>query len=331
MVYAHITKEQRFKIQSWRELSMSQSEMADRLGKNKSAISRELGLNSFADGHYEAQHADKLQRQRRRAGKRTTKKLIKDKKLLRAVIRKLKLKDSPEQIAGRRKYLKKDYVVHETLYSYIYTEAPELKIYLRQKKGRYRRRHGTQSRENKREQAKKRRIDERPMVVELRTEIGHWEGDTIRGKEKTTGIATHVERVSGFGLGDKLDHVTALNLKQKTVQSFARVPREKKKTETLDNGIEFSEYELMEKETGIAIYFAYPYHSWERGSNENFNGLLRQFFPKGSSFATVTQKDVDRAIRNLNHRPRKRLGYLTPYEVFVKGLLPSKVALHFGK
>jgi IS30 family transposase len=182
-------------------------------------------------------------------------------------------------------------VVHETLYSYIYDCKPEWKIYLRQKKGRYRRRHGTKARENKREEAKKRRIDERPAVVELRKEIGHWEGDTIRGKEKTT-------------------------------TSFARIPREKKKTETLDNGIEFLEYELLEKETGIQIYFAYPYHSWERGSNENFNGLLRQYFPKGSAFATVTQKDAALAIRELNHRPRKRLNYLTPYEVFVKGMVP---------
>lgn len=135
-------------------------------------------------------------------------------------------------------------------------------------------------------------------------------------------IATHVERVSGYAIADKLDHATAENLKQKTVRSFARIAEEKKKTETLDNGVEFSEYELMERETGMEIFFAYPYHSWERGTNENFNGLLRQYFPKGSNFATVTQKDVNKAVRELNHRPRKRLNYLTPYEVFVKGMTP---------
>ena len=106
------------------------------------------------------------------------------------------------------------------------------------------------------------------------------------------------------------------------MQSFARIPEDKKKTETFDNGTEFSEYELMERETGIKIFFAYPYHSWERGTNENFNGLLRQYFPKGTPFATITQKDVNRAVRELNHRPRKRLNYLTPYEVFVKGMKP---------
>ena len=131
-------------------------------------------------------------------------------------------------------------------------------------------------------------------------------------------------------MADFLSHVTAENLKQKTVQSFARIPTEKKKTETLDNGTEFSEYEMMEKETRMRIYFAYPYHSWERGTNENWNGLLREFFPKGSPFATVTQRDVDQAVKNLNHRPRKRLGYLTPYEVFVRNLRPDPVAIRIG-
>jgi IS30 family transposase len=322
MGYTHITKEQRYKIQAWLELLMSQDEIAARLSKDKGSVSREIGRNQNAAGKYTAGLADKKSKKRRKDGKKKSRKLIKDKKLRRAIFTQLKKKKSPEQIGGKRKREGKAYVVHETVYSYIYDYQPNWKQYLRQKKGNYRRRHGTKTREYAREQAKKRRIDERPAIVELRTEIGHWEGDTIRGKEKITAIATHVERVSGYAIADKLSHTTAENLKQKTVRSFARIPREKKKTETLDNGVEFSEYELMEQETGMTIYFAYPYHSWERGSNENFNGLLRQYFPKGSNFATVTQKDVDRAVRELNHRPRKRLNYLTPYEVFVKGMVP---------
>jgi IS30 family transposase len=301
---------------------MTQDEIAARLSKDEGSVSREINRNKNASGKYTAGLADKASRKRRKDGKRQSRKLIKDKKLRRAVFAQLKKKKSPEQIGGKRKRDGKAYVVHETLYSYIYDYAPGWKQYLRQKKGKYRRRHGTKDREYTREQAKKRRIDERPAIVELRTEIGHWEGDTIRGKEKITAIATHVERVSGYAIADKLDHATAENLKQKTVRSFARIPTEKKKTETLDNGVEFSEYELMERETGMEIFFAYPYHSWERGSNENFNGLLRQYFPKGTPFATITQKDVSRAVRELNHRPRKRLNYLTPYEVFVKGMVP---------
>lgn len=322
MGYTHITKEQRYKIQSWMEIGLSQIEIAERLGKDKSSLSREIRRNKMASGRYTAGLADKTSRKRRKDGKRQSRKLIKDKKLKRAVLSQLRKKKSPEQIGGKRKRDGKTYVVHETVYSYIYDYAPNWKQYLRQNKGKYRRRHGTKDREYTREQAKKRRVDERPAIVELRTEIGHWEGDTIRGKEKTTAIATHVERVSGYAIADKLDHVTAENLKQKTVRSFARIPTKKKKTETLDNGVEFSEYELMERETGMEIFFAYPYHSWERGTNENFNGLLRQYFPKGTPFATITQKDVNKAVRELNHRPRKRLNYLTPYEVFVKGMVP---------
>lgn len=322
MAYQHITTDQRHKIQSYLEIGMNRKDIAACLGKDKSAISRELKNNSYPDGRYVAEHADKLCRLRRKNGKRQTRKLVRDKKLRRAVLRLLKKKKSPEQIAGRRERLKKDYVVHQTIYSYIYKERPDLGKYLRRKRNRYRRRHGTKEREKTREEAKKRRIDSRPAIVGLRTEMGHWEGDTIRGKEKTTAIATHVERVSGYAIADKLDHATAELLKEKTIKSFKRIPKERKKTETLDNGIEFTEYELMEKGTGMAVYFAYPYHSWERGTNENFNGLLREYFPKGTPFAKITQTDVNRAIRELNHRPRKRLNYLTPYEVFVKGMKP---------
>lgn len=322
MAYQHITTDQRHKIQSYLEIGMDQKEIAACLGKSESAVSREIKNNSYPDGRYNARHADKLFRQRRKDGKRQTRKLVTDRKLRRAVLRLLKKKKSPEQIAGRRERLKKPYVVHQTIYNYIYKERPEFGKYLRRKRNHYRRRQGTAERENAREEAKKRRIDQRPATVELRKEIGHWEGDTIRGKEKITAIATHVERVSGYAIADKLDHATAENLKQKTVNSFKQIPEEKKKTETLDNGIEFSAYELMEKGTGMTVYFAHPYHSWERGTNENFNGLLREYFPKGTPFATITQTDVNRAVRELNHRPRKRLNYLTPYEVFIKGMKP---------
>jgi len=322
MAYQHITTDQRHKIQSYLEISLSQKEIAAYLGKSESAISREIKNNSYPDGRYNARHADKLFRQRRKHGKRQMKKLLQNKQLRRVVLRLLQKKKSPEQIVGRRKRFKKAYVATQTIYSYIYDERPDLGKYLRRKRNKYRKRHGTKEREKLREEAKKRRIDSRPAIIETRTEIGHWEGDTIRGKEKTTAITTHVERVSGYAIADKLDRATAELLKEKTIKSFQRIPKNKKKTETFDNGVEFSEYELMEKNTGMTAYFAYPYHSWERGTNENFNGLLREYFPKGTAFATITQTDVNRAVRELNHRPRKRLNYLTPYEVFVKGMRP---------
>jgi IS30 family transposase len=323
MAYTQITKEQQYTIQSWQELGMSQTEMAKRLGKNRSSISREVGRNSYENGMYLAVHADKLRRTRRKAGKRMTKKLRRDPALWRAILRRLKQKDSPEQVAGKRKRNDKRYVVHETIYQYLYTERPELVCLLRQQKGKYRRRWGTKAREKAREQAKKTWITERPDSINDRSAIGHWEGDTIRGKEKTTAIGTHVERFSGYGLADKLDHATAEQMREKTIARFLTIPQEQRLSETDDNGTEFAEHELTGKALGMTIYFALPYHSWERGTNENWNGLLRQFFPKGSSFATVTQEDVDRAVRNLNHRPRKRLNYLDTVKFWVRETLFS--------
>jgi IS30 family transposase len=208
-------------------------------------------------------------------------------------------------------------VVHETVYSYIYDYAPNWKQYLRQKKGKYRRRHGTKDRENRREEEKKRRIDERPAIVELRTEIGHWEGDTIIDRTKKQRMLTHVERMSGFGTADKVPRVTAEAVHAIARDRFKKIPKNKRLTLTRDNGPEFGNCDfLFEEQTNMKVYRARPYHSWERGSNENWNGLLRQFFPKRTDFATVKQADIDQAVRLLNDRPRKRLGYLTPREVF---------------
>lgn len=321
MPFNHVTKEQRFKIQSWIEIGMRPAEIAHRLGKHRSTIGRELHHRNL-HGHYNALHAHKLKQVRRKEGRRRTKKLVKNQQLRRAVLRRLREQDSPEQIAGKRKRNRLAYVVHETLYQYLYTERPDLISLLRQKKGKYRRRHGTRLREKQREHDKKTWITERPEHINNRTVMGHWEGDTVRGKGCSGSIATHVERVSGYGLGAKLENLTAREMHVKTVEQFKKIPKDKRRSETDDNGVEFSDFEFTERELNMKIYFALPYHSWERGTNENFNGLLRQFFPKGTSFAMVTQQDVDQAIYKLNHRPRKRLNYLSPHEVFVQGKKP---------
>ena len=136
------------------------------------------------------------------------------------------------------------------------------------------------------------------------------------GGERTKRILTHVERVSGYLIADILQKVSADIVAEKTIESFKKIPKQKRKSVTYDNGTEFSSHEIIERETKAIIYFANPYHSWERGTNENTNGLLRQFFPKRSSFANITQEDVDQAAKLLNHRPRKRHCYLTPKEMF---------------
>jgi len=162
----------------------------------------------------------------------------------------------------------------------------------------------------------KRRVNSRPQVIEKRKRIGDWEGDTVLGKEKTERILTHVERKSGVLLGDKISNIKAAIVRAVTVRRFLTLPLCKRHTVTYDNGIEFAEFEFIERDARIKVFFAFPYHSWERGTNENTNGLLRQFFPKGTAFRTITQENVDHVVSLINNRPRKRHDYRTPLEVF---------------
>lgn len=317
MSHQQLTLKQRYGLETLLKAGYVQKDIAFRLNVSPSTISRELSRNRV--GEYEAQRAHSRARRRRKVAKRKTKKIFIDKTIRNYVEEKLNLYWSPEQIAGRSRKESGIIICHETIYQFIYDECPDWKKYLRQKKGKYRRCHGTKKREKEREEAKKKRIDTRPEETEKRSRIGDWEGDTIVGGEKTTGILTHVERKSGYLLGDLFKRKSAELIKEKTVKSFEKISTDKKYTVTYDNGTEFSEHELIERETKMQIYFAYPYHSWERGTNENTNGLLRQFFPKKSMFATLEQKDVDEKVELINNRPRKRLDYLTPYEVFVEG------------
>jgi len=315
MSHEHLNLKQRIRLEVWAETDMTQKEMADQFGIPPSTVCREYRRAGGRKG-YDAHRAHASAQRRRKDGKRKSKKLLTDQILFSYVDEKIRLCWSPEQIAGRMEQEIGIRVCHETIYTFIYEERPEWKPYLRQKKGRYRRRWGTKEREKKREEAKKQRIDTRPDVVEVRERLGDWEGDTIVGGERTTGILTHVERKSGYLLADLLKRKTAESVWKKTTNHFSGLPVH---TITYDNGSEFSLHELIGRDTGADIYFAFPYHSWERGTNENTNGLLRQFFPKRMMFGMLRQKDVDHAVDLINHRPRKRLNYLTPHEVFVEG------------
>jgi len=239
------------------------------------------------------------------------------------VLKRIRNDWSPDQISGRLKEDKDNgknldimNIGKDSIYKYIYQKRPDLKKYLRCKKGKYRRKYGSKIREKQREEGKKRRIDQREKIVEEKGRIGDWEGDTIVGKEKNIHILTHVDRKSGYLMADKLERATAEITSQKTIQRFKRIPRNKKQTITYDNGSTFADHELTERITKMKIYFAYPYHSWERGCNENANGLLRKYFPKKSYFKNITQKEIDRVVCLINHRPRKRFNYKTPFEVF---------------
>jgi len=232
---------------------------------------------------------------------------------LRRVMKELKDHKSPEQIAGIL-----GTVSASTIYRYIKERAPHLKQYLRSKKGKYRRRRGTKIRTHTREQAKKCRIDERPAIVERRGRLGDWEGDTVMGRDKRVRIVTFVDRRSGYLVAYILPKTRAELLTTLALQRFQHIPRAKRKTFTLDNGSEFSDWERLEKKSGATVYFAYPYHFWERGTNENTNGLLRQYFPRSLDFNLITTRELAHVVRKLNDRPRKRLGWRCPRQVFLK-------------
>jgi IS30 family transposase len=181
---------------------------------------------------------------------------------------------------------------------------------LRSSKGRYRRKHGTKARETAREQAKKRRIDERPSILERRGRIGDFEGDTVLGSDKRVRIVSLVDRKSGYPIAFLLPYMNARLLTELALKKLRRLPRSKRKTVTFDNGTEFSDWERLEERSGMTIYFAYPYHAWERGTNENTNSLLRQYFPKIYDFNLITERDLQQVVE------RKRLKFETPHRVF---------------
>ncbi len=328
-MYKQFNKETRKELATLLRAGITSKKCARQLGMNKSSITREVARYKDDDGVYRGGSAHSKYLEKRKESKKSYRKIQNDPVLEQHIRKRLRKRDSPDEIAGRIR-LKNNYqsVSCETIYQWIFNEAQELKKYLRRisHKGKYRRKRGTKIREKAREEAKIKRIDQRPLEVETRERIGDYEGDTIVGKDRTKRILSNVDRKSGYGMLDKLDVVTAESVQQKIQEQFKRVPKNKKYTYTYDNGTEIGKEDTdLEKKIGMDVYRAYPYHSWERGANENYNGLVRDFFPKGTDFATISEKDVKRVERNLNHRPRKRLGYLTPHEVFVLGMEPGAV------
>lgn len=310
MAHTHIGPEDRAVIARLLKARYSFRAIAEVIGKEHSSVSRHVAEYGGRDA-YDAREVRRRKRMKRIDAMRSIRVLKGP--LLARVIRLLKEHQSPEQIAGVL-----GTVNGSTIYRYLNERAPHLKQFLRQKKGRYRRRRGTAIREKAREQAKKRRIDERPKVVERRGRLGDWEGDTMQGRDKRVRIVTFVDRKSGYLIAFLLPKMRAELLTSLTLGHFRHIPRSKRITFTLDNGPEFSDWERLEKKSGATVYFAYPYHFWERGSNENTNGLLRQYFPRSLDFNLITPEELAHAVRRLNNRPRKRLVFKTPRWVFLK-------------
>lgn len=321
MSHIQFTRDSRVELAILLNARKNITECAKILGMHRVSVSNEIKSNKDEDGIYRGVHAHIRAKERRKKAKEKYRKL-KDIYLRKYIVKKIKSRWSPEQIAGRLKKIHgKTIICHETIYHFIYNERKDLIKYLRHQKNKYRRKRGTYVRNALNVSLKTRRIEERPKVVDDKLRIGDWENDTVLGKEKVKRILTSVERKSGYGKALKLDTVTAEIVHKKEIELFKKIPRDKRHTMTRDNGSEFGDYDRdLEKKTKMKVYRATPYHSWERGGNENWNGLLRQYFPKGMYFANITQVEIDRAVRALNNRPRKRHNYLTPREIF-KGVV----------
>jgi IS30 family transposase len=210
-------------------------------------------------------------------------------------------------------------ISHETIYRWIYQDATEggmLYQYLRYKRKKRRRqmRYGS----GRRFIFGRVSISKRPAIVDTRERYGDWEGNTVEGKKSTGYMATHVERKSRFLIAAKLCDKKAETLTLQSTKAFWRIPKKMRKTLTVDNGEEFARFKELEEKTGLTVYFADPYSSWQRGTNENTKSLLRYYFPKGTDFNEVTKEKLALAVKRLNHRPRKCLNYQTPHEVFWK-------------
>ena len=230
----------------------------------------------------------------------------------------LRLHLSPQQVAGRLALEGLSAPCCETIYQYILrdqAQGGDLVGYLRCQKAR-RKRYG--SGRQRRGQLKDRVcIDQRPAIVEARTRLGDWEGDTVIGRGHSGVLVSLVDRMSRYTLARELPNREAEPVSAAIIEML-RPHKKKCHTITFDNGKEFADHVFFGGCLGADIYFAHPYHSWERGTNENTNGLLRQFFPKKMSFLNLSGIDVDEAVYRLNHRPRKCLGYRTPHEVFYR-------------
>ena len=312
MAYQHVTRDQRVLIEHGLRSGKRKAAIAREIGVHRSTLTREPKRNTATGLSYQVDIAHYHARHRRTHANGGRRKILRGSPLEMFLMEKLRERWSPDEIAKRWNAERKTpHVCPQTIYTWI-GDHPEFRRYLLL--GRKRRR---KQKYTKVVIPNKRMIDTRPLHIEARKTLGHWEGDTIVSKCRRQSIATFAERKSGFLIAGKMENRTAEMMnKVSTAQFRKHCPKHLRRTCTNDNGPEFALHEKTEKNLSMNMFFAFPYHSWERGTNENTNRLLRAFFPKTMSFDELTQEDVDRVVNLLNHRPRKRLGYRTPHEVF---------------
>jgi len=322
--YRRLVKEDRILIAQWRLEGYSQKRIARLLGRTASTVGREIQRNSFQGKVYEPLHAQsKADEKKERAWK--AKQPLKNPRIYAYVLGKLRDGWSPEQISGR---LKLEHpgdsswqVGTETIYRFIYKKENQSQAwweYLRRKQKRRRQKSG---RKAQRIRIPDRiSIHERPGVIDKRKEIGHWEGDTLVGFRRKNGLHTAYERLASLTRLERMDSLKAEESLRAQVKIYKTLPRQVRKSTTLDNGSEHVSHTELKKKIGIQTYFADPYSAWQRGGNENANLWIRYYFPKGTDFSKITEEEIKDVEWELNNRPRKRLGFKTPVEVFTEHL-----------
>lgn len=308
--YTQLTQEQRYQIYALQKAGFNQTQVATEIGVHKATVSRERQRNRGQRG-YRPKQAQELTgaRLQLRAKPRIEPRTWRQVELL------LAKQSSPEQITGRLLLLRQPTVSHERIYQYIYADKRAggvLHLNLRSQKQRSKR-YGSYSRRG--HLPERRSIDERPAIVDRKERRGDWEADTIIGQNHRQAIVSLVERKSKFVRLAKVERNTAELVAHAMTTGLASLVV---KTITSDNGREFARHQHVAARLSADFYFAHPYSSWERGLNENTNGLVRQYFPKKSDFSKITDRQINTVVARLNHRPRKTLGYKTPNEVFFK-------------
>jgi len=323
MKYKHLSIWEREKIQELFWLKKSIRYTAEVLNRSPASISRELRRNFPKELRmYTPRLAHERALFKRTCRGRTER--LKTSGLREYVVSHLKLGWSPEQISGTAKEGKIGLISHEAIYQFVYAQIyrdgfgyvkpghEDLRMYLRRKQNR------RQSKGMRKSQRifrpKGISIDERPLIVDARVRIGDWEGDTVESCNHKPGVNTLLERKTGLFLITKVEDKTSRATVLAVEKRMSALPEVMKKTITLDNGPENRDWQMMEEKTKLKTFFAHPYHSWERGANENANGLLREYFPKGTDFATISDEDLAAVEYRLNSRPRKRLGWLSPLQ-----------------
>lgn len=323
MKYTHFRIEERELIQElvWQKVSLR--DIARRLGRSHTSVSREMRKNFPRELKvYTPRLAHERALLKRKS--RGRKDRLKNEIIRTYVVTHLKLKWSPEQIAGRMKLDIGETISHEAIYQYIYAQVhrdgygllrpgcEDLRPYLRRK--RKRRMGKNMTRGQRIFKFKGISIEERPKEVLLRQRVGDWEGDTVESKDHKPGVNTLVERKTGYVFITKLKDKTGIATVEAVTKRMSVLPQKVKHTLTLDNGPENSDWKSLQEKTKLSVYSAHPYSSWERGTNENTNGLIRDYFPKKTDFTEVSDELIQKVEYDLNTRPRKRLNWSTPLE-----------------